>query len=150
MDETDKQLIAILSKNGRINNKDIAGQLSVSEGTVRNRIKKLVSSRILKISGLINSECNEEKQLVFLGVKIAVSRDLEKKAGEISALPGVHSVHIVTGRYDLIVEVWVETKSGMIDFLSKTLASVDEIVSTESFLAMKSINKWIPGVDIQN
>jgi DNA-binding Lrp family transcriptional regulator len=41
LDNLDKNIIEILNKDGRANNKDIAAVLSVSEGTIRNRINKL-------------------------------------------------------------------------------------------------------------
>lgn len=143
LDPLDKKLISILNRNGRENNSDIARELSISEGTVRNRIKKLTDSGILKVSGLLNPDTVPEKQLVFLGVKIAVSKDLRNLAEKISILEGVQAAYITTGRYDIIVEVWLNVKYGLIQFLSETLASIDGITSTESFLIMKSYNKWI-------
>ncbi|OGV52994.1 MAG: hypothetical protein A2017_09670 [Lentisphaerae bacterium GWF2_44_16] len=143
LDPLDKKLISILNRNGRENNSDIARELSISEGTVRNRIKKLTDSGILKVSGLLNPDTVPEKQLVFLGVKIAVSKDLRNLAEKISVLEGVQAAYITTGRYDIIVEVWLNVKYGLIQFLSETLASIDGITSTESFLIMKSYNKWI-------
>jgi Lrp/AsnC family transcriptional regulator for asnA, asnC and gidA len=143
LDELDKQIIAILNADGRENNNEIAKKLSVSEGTIRNRIKKLTSSEVLKVSGQISPDAEPEKQLVFLGIKIAVSRDLIATSEKISKLSEVQSSYITTGRYDLIVEAWVEVKYGLINFLSGPLAQIEGIVSTESFLIMKSSNKWV-------
>jgi hypothetical protein len=47
-----------------------------------------------------------------------------------------------------MVEVWIDAKGGLIEFLSKTLAKVEGIASTESFLVMKSFNKWLPRADL--
>jgi Lrp/AsnC family transcriptional regulator for asnA, asnC and gidA len=143
LDELDKQIIAILNADGRENNNEIAKKLSVSEGTIRNRIKKLTSAGILKVSGQINPDAEPEKQLVFLGVKIAVSKDLIATAEKISKLKEVQSAYITTGRYDIIVEAWVEVKYGLINFLSGPMARIEGIVSTESFLIMNSSNKWV-------
>ena len=148
MDELDNQIVKILNKDGRTNNKDIAKRLSVSEGTIRNRINKLLASGILKVSGLVNPDLAEEKQLMILGVNISASKDLFAIAQEISKLPGVHSAYIVTGRYDLMIETWLDTKYGLIKFLSESLASIDGITSTESFLVMKNYKKWVLDSDI--
>ena len=85
---------------------------------------------------------------MLLGVNIACSRDLAKKAAEIDRLAAVQSAYITAGRYDIMVEVWIDAKGGLIKFLSTTLASVKGITSTESFLVMKSFNKWIPQADL--
>ncbi|OGV39584.1 MAG: hypothetical protein A2020_02650 [Lentisphaerae bacterium GWF2_45_14] len=145
LDDTDKKIVGLLWENGRATNNDIAKKLSISEGTVRNRIKKLESSGFMKISGLINPDKVPDKQLVFLGIKVALSKDLAATAEKIAKLNNVKSVYISTGRYDIVVEAWVDVKYGLINFLSGSLASITGIVSTESFLIMKSFNRWLPG-----
>jgi Lrp/AsnC family transcriptional regulator for asnA, asnC and gidA len=141
-------MIRILNQDGRITNNDIAAQLNVSEGTVRNRIKKLSDAGLLKVAGLINPDDSPDKQLMLLGVNITSSKDLTKKAAELAKLPNVESAYIPAGRYDIMVEVWIDAKGGLIEFLSKTLAKVEGIASTESFLVMKSFNKWLPRADL--
>ena len=143
IDNIDKKIINILGKHGRINNKNIASQLFVSEGTIRNRIRKLTESGVLTVSGLINPNTVDDKQLVFLGIRISSSKDLEKKAEEVSELYRVQSACITSGRYDIMIEVWVDLKYGLIDFLSKQLTSIDGIDSTESFVVLKSYNKLV-------
>jgi Lrp/AsnC family transcriptional regulator for asnA, asnC and gidA len=64
-------------------------------------------------------------------------------ASEVSALPEVRSVAIVTGRYDLLVEVLVASNRGLIHFLSESLATVQGIQSSETFLLLKTYDKWI-------
>ncbi len=147
-DALDRRLIAALNRDGRITNKEIAALLKVSEGTVGNRIRKLTESGLLRVAGLIAPDNAPAMQLLLLGITIASSRELTRTAEAISRLNGVQAVHITAGRYDIMAEVWVDAKGGLIHFLSKTLAAVDGIASTESFLIMKSFNKWIPCSDL--
>lgn len=148
VDTVDRRIISLLNAEGRINNNEIAAKLGISEGTVRNRIRKLTEAGLLRVAGLIHPDDSPGKQLMLLGVNIACSRDLARKAAEIARLEGVQSAYITAGRYDIMVEVWLDTKGGLIRFLSKTLAAVKGISSTESFLIMKSFNKWIAQADL--
>jgi len=143
MDELDKRIIALLVEDGRMSNNEIARILEVSEGTVRNRIRKLTENHMVKVSGLVSPDAISEKQLFFLGVKVAVSKDLSIISEKLSQLQQVQSVYITTGRYDIIIEAWLPVKSGLIDFLCGPLASIGGIVSTETFLVMKSYGKWV-------
>lgn len=143
MDELDRRIIALLVEDGRMSNNEIARKLKISEGTVRNRIRKLVDSGMLKVSGLVSPDAVSEKQLFFLGIKVAVSKDLSIISEKISKLAQVQSAYITTGRYDIIIEVWLPVKSGLIDFLCGPLSSIGGIVSTETFLVMKSYGKWV-------
>lgn len=143
LDSTDQKIINCLKDDARINNKKIAHILGISEGTVRNRIKRLLEDGLLKLAGLISPDEDKEKQLVMLGVNLSASKDLQKKAEEISGFQDVKSTMITTGRFDLLVEVWVDVKYGLINFLNESLSKVDGVVSTESFIIMKSYDKWI-------
>lgn len=143
MDEMDQKIIAILTADGRAGNNTIARELGVSEGTIRNRVRKLCESGLLRVSAKINPESVPDRQLFLLGVKVSASKDLCKIAEAIAALNEVQSVCITTGRYDLIVELWLPVKHGLIDFINGPVVEIDGIVSTESFLAMKSLKKWV-------
>jgi Lrp/AsnC family transcriptional regulator for asnA, asnC and gidA len=52
-------------------------------------------------------------------------------------------VIIASGRYDLIVEVLVDSNKGIIKFLEDELARIKGVGKTETFLILKSFNKWI-------
>ncbi|MDD4317108.1 MAG: Lrp/AsnC family transcriptional regulator [Victivallaceae bacterium] len=146
MDDIDQKIVAALIADGRAGNNTIARQLDISEGTVRNRIRKLIDSGYLWVSAWINPEMVDNYQLFMLGVKVSASKDLTKIATAIAELKEVQSVCISTGRYDLLVEVWLPSKHGLIEFIDGPMIKIDGIVSTESFLAMKTFKKWLdPG-----
>jgi Lrp/AsnC family transcriptional regulator, regulator for asnA, asnC and gidA len=142
VDKVDWQIIRILEKNGRAQNKEIAEQVGVSEGTVRNRIKKLTDHAFLRVRGLTNPNDRTDEALVYMGIKISVNRDSMKVSDAVSRLACVKSVAVVTGRYDLLVEVYVEPYN-IIRFLSTELAKIDAIVSVESFIALHCVNKFV-------
>ena len=148
-DGTDRKIIAMLRDDGRMTNNEIARTLKISEGTVRNRIKKLTDDGAIRITGLVNPDFLPEKHLVLLEIKVAVSKDLTRIAEKISELPGVISVYIITGRMDIMAEVFVESKFGLIEFIGTHLASVDGIASTETHVIMKHYNKWIDSLQSQ-
>ena len=54
----DATSLAIINqlKDGRASYKKIAEELSLAEGTVRSRVKKLMDEGVLSISGLVNPE----------------------------------------------------------------------------------------------
>lgn len=143
LDELDRGIVQALRDDGRTNNSVIAAKLGVAEGTVRQRMRKLTDAGVVKVSALVNPEIISEHQLCMIGMKIAESKRLEACAEEVTRLPEVRSVAIVTGRYDLLVEVLVASNHGLIRFLSESLAQVPGIESSETFLLLKTYDKWI-------
>ena len=141
-DQTDWEIINILREGHQPNN-HIADVLGVSEGMVRRRIQRLKEAGILQIRALIDPDVLEHKQIAFIGVNVAESRLLEAKANELAALKDVQSVSLLSGRYDLLVEVLLDSNHGMVRFLTEELASIEGICRTESFLLLKSVNKRV-------
>lgn len=141
-DATDWKIIDILRKEYQSNNQ-IARQLGVSEGMIRRRIQKLREAGILKIRASINPDVLEDQQPAVIGVNVAESRLLDSKAKEIAELPNVLSVSIVSGRYDLLAEVLVDSNRGLVRFLTEELSQVKGISKTESFLLLKSVGKFV-------
>ncbi|TFG62436.1 MAG: Lrp/AsnC family transcriptional regulator [Spirochaetales bacterium] len=142
LDKLDWSIIGILEKNGRTPNNEIAKLIGVSEGTVRNRINKLTENDFLRIRGQTNPNERQDESFVYMGIKIAVNRDSMKVAQAIAKLNNVKAVSVVTGRYDLLVEVFVEPYN-IIKFLSTELSTIDSITAVESFIALHSENKYV-------
>ena len=131
------------ARTGAPANSAIGAELGVAEGTVRQRIKKLIDAGAFRVSGLVNPEILPDHQLCVIGLKVDESKQLETRARDVSRLAEVRSVAIVTGRYDLLVEVLVASNQGLIQFLSGSLAQVPGITSSETFLLLKTYDKWI-------
>ena len=143
LDDVDRGIIEALRADGRANNSVIAAQLGVAEGTVRLRVRKLTEAGVVRVSALVNPEIISEHQLCMIGLKVEETKRLEASALAVSELPEVRSVAIVTGRYDLLIEVLVDSNHGLIRFLSESLAKVSGIQSSETFLLLKTYGKWI-------
>lgn len=141
-DETDWKIIELV-RAGTVSNSAIAKHLQISEGTVRQRIKRMKDAGVLSFRGLIDPDVLVNRQLTLIGASITESRLLDTKAREISELENVLSVSITSGRFDLIIEVLVDSNHGLVDFLIRELSTVEGISKTESFLLLKTFSKFV-------
>ncbi len=142
IDETNIAIINHL-KDGRVPFKKIADALSISEGTVRSRVRRLVDEGVLEIRGLVDPEAVPEQSVVLIGVRVN-DMDLVKKGEEFSKLRGVTSVCVVTGRYDLMVTVLLSKNFTMLKFYTEEVSTLENIRSVESFVVYKSFNLKLP------
>lgn len=141
-DALDWKIIDLLRKE-HLNNNALARELDVSEGTIRQRVKRLKDAEILRVTGRINPDILEEQQLALIGIQVGEASKLEAKAREISRLPQVLSTSIVSGRYDVMAEVLVASNRGLVDFLTEHLSTVEGLQSSETFLLLKSYGKFV-------
>jgi Lrp/AsnC family transcriptional regulator for asnA, asnC and gidA len=144
IDEVNRKIIRQL-RNGRKSFEEIAKELSVSTNTVRSRVKKLMANGVLEITGVIDPEKIENHFLAIVGVKLK-NMNLAKKGEEFKKLRGVISVGIVTGQFDLVVTVLLNSSFNLIDFLTKEVSKIRDILSTETFVVYKNYNLKVPYV----
>ena len=142
LDETNLEIIKHL-RQGRKSFKKIAEELSLSENTVRSRVNKLTDEGILEIAGLVDPDALPGHQLVMVGVKLN-TMDLVIKGEEFSKLKGVVSVSVVTGRFDLILIVFLKEGFGLLEFYTNEVASLKDVQSVETFVVYKGYNLRVP------
>jgi len=80
LDRTDKEIIALLQKDGRMPSSEIAKQTGVSEATVRYRLKKLIDGKFIQIVAAGNP--------IMLGFGIVASISLYVENSKMDAIIG--------------------------------------------------------------
>ena len=142
LDDLDRKIIGELQKNGRVSYKDISKRLKVSDGTVRFRVGKMIRNNFLRIMASVNPFALENSILAVVAMQL--ERRTQKQTMEtISQLRGVVSVTNVTGRYDLLVEVFLDSQKELNKFLMDDLSRIGGINATETFVYLDAINKWV-------
>lgn len=142
MDDLNKGILREL-QDGRKSYKVIAEELDVTENTIRSRVRRMEESGVLEISGHVDADKMDDMQIIMIGIRTS-SMDYIAKGEEISRLPGVISVAVVTGRFDLIVTVELANDKQMLKFLKDQLSSVDSIEAIETFVIYKGFNLRVP------
>lgn len=143
LDSTDKELICELAEDGRRPVGQLGDHLQVSAPTVRARLKALGDTAVLRVAGLVDAFRTRGITTAIVGIRLDTYR-LEEKLEAIAALDQVHWAAVVTGRYDIMVEVIsTDGMAGLHRFLSEKLYKVGGIKTSESYVVMKSERKWI-------
>ncbi len=141
-DATDWEIIKLL-RNKQMTNSAVALELGVNEATIRQRIKKLKKSGILKVRAITNPDILENQLLVTILANLDSPDLLTIKAEEINNLNNVISVSIIAGQYDLMFEVLVASNKGLVKFITDELSTISGLSKTESVVTLKSYNKYI-------
>lgn len=142
IDETNITIIKHL-RQGRKSFKKIAEELSISENTVRARVNKLIAEGVLEISARVDPEAVPGHRVVMVGVKLQ-TMNLVKKGEEFIKLKGVVSVSVVTGRYDLLLVVLLNSSFDLLEFYTEEMAKVQDVQSVETFVVYKGYNLKVP------
>ena len=142
LDDLDNKIISQLQKDGRMSYKNIAKELGVSEGTIRFRSKRMIKHNILKITATINPFIFDNCIVAMVGMQLE-KRNHRKIMDQLEKIAGVISICNTTGGYDLMVEVFFDSRNDLNRFLIDDLSRIDGIRSTVTFVYLEARNKWI-------
>jgi Lrp/AsnC family transcriptional regulator for asnA, asnC and gidA len=140
LDETDLKIIETLRKDGRVAFAQIAEQLSVSPGMIRQRYNRLVDMGYLKVAAITNPLRMGLKTMAMIGVRVDGDKMLQV-AEQIAAFDEVVYIVIVSGRYDILAEVFCRDHAELLTFLTEKLSRVDGVRETESFMHLKIVKE---------
>jgi Lrp/AsnC family transcriptional regulator for asnA, asnC and gidA len=148
LDELGQQIITELQDDARRSFREIGRKLKVSEGTVRNRVKALVKSNMMRISAIPNPEqlglhfmC-----IMCIEVKVGTAEKVEKL---LVKSPNVYYLCGCTGTYDIIGLFIFHAPSEFDEFVKDVIANVPDIVRTTTFVVMHvSRSPWNNNFDI--
>ena len=140
LDETDLQIVEAIRKDGRVPFAQIAEQLNVSPGMIRQRYNRLVETGYLKVVAITNPLRMGLKTMAMIGIRTDGDKMLQV-ADQIAALDEVVYIVIVSGRFDILAEVFCRDHADLLRFLTEKLAKIKGVRETESFLHLKIVKE---------
>jgi DNA-binding Lrp family transcriptional regulator/CBS domain-containing protein len=140
LDSLDRQVIALLQRDGRTPNVEIARELGIAEGTVRKRLERLIDSGIIHVTAVANPGVLSNATPVFVGVEVDLQR-LEQVAATLAGMPEVLRVAIVAGEYDIMLEAVLPAIDRLLPFLRDRVGTIPGVKHTATFQVLE-LAKW--------
>jgi len=134
LDAIDQKIIAILRKDGRATNQELARRLGMAAATVSSRIRRLEAAKAMKVVAVTDFAALGYRVLIAVGVQVQ-GRPAEQVANEIARLPEVFSVHVVTGARDIETLVALHDFDELHSLLLRDFADIKGIRSIECGIA---------------
>jgi Lrp/AsnC family transcriptional regulator, regulator for asnA, asnC and gidA len=131
LDTFDHAIIQRLRHNGRIPFREIANELAVSEGTVRNRVNRLTEQGAMRIVAVTDPRKLGSPIDCVIGLEVDL-RQIHAVAARLTEFPELRYVGIATGPFDIIIAGDFVSEKHLLDFLSQTLASIDGTKRSET------------------
>ncbi|PAE08322.1 AsnC family transcriptional regulator [Terribacillus saccharophilus] len=137
IDELDRGIIRMLSKDGRLAFSEIASGLKVTEKTIRLRYKNLVQHNIIEVVGVVNP--------IALGLKAGAIIQIKTKQGTIkkvrealSTIKEVRYITMTSGHYQLLIQINVRSQEDIKDCMLKLdgiegITEINTIIQLENY-----------------
>jgi DNA-binding Lrp family transcriptional regulator len=137
MDDTDRQLIALLRDDARMPVVALAKQLRVARATVQNRIARLErEGMIVGYTVRLRPEAEAHRIRAIMGIEIEGHHGEEVRR-VLRGHPNVVALHTTNGRWDLMAELRADTLEAF-DKVLGAIRAIPGIAATETSILLST------------
>ena len=137
MDDTDRQLIALLRDNARASVASLAKVLRVSRGTVQNRLNKLeADGTIVGYTARLRPQAEAHRIRALMTVAVEGNR-IDQVLGSLRGDPAVSALHTTNGRWDIVAELQADSLASFDRVLGR-IRLLEGIANTETSLLLST------------
>ena len=139
--QEEMKVLQLVWEDSRVAPADAAVMLGMTEQAVREAIEKLEQEKVIVgYPALINwDKTPVEKVKAVIEVKVTPQRDMgfDAIAARIYRFDEVKAVYLMSGAYDLMLEVQADNLRTLASFVSQKLATIDNVQSTATHFVLK-------------
>ena len=137
MDDTDRQLLALLRDNARASVASLAKVLRVSRGTVQNRLQRLSADGTIVGYTVRLRPLAEAHQIRALMMVEVVGTRTDQVLAALRGDPAVSALHTTNGRWDIVAELRADSLESF-DRVLRRIRLLDGIANTDTSLLLST------------
>ncbi|WP_419910694.1 Lrp/AsnC family transcriptional regulator [Hoeflea sp.] len=140
-DRTDHKILALLSKNARMSNKELARAVELSPSSVHERTRRLFESGVL-------AGAHADVRLDLLGLSLRAllfvqmseheKTNLDAFVMDVLKIPEVRAAWMISGRFDAVVEIVTRDTNHLHRIVVEKFSSRDEIHRIETSIIFEN------------
>lgn len=148
VDDLDERIIRLLTTDARISNREVARILEVSEGTVRNRLKRLESTGAARIAAIVHPAAVGLALSAFVRISTtpAAARAVAQAA---AALEHVSFVALTTGRFNVVTLVVAKDRAELAEIVHNHMRKWQGVGAIETLEMIRATKHRLDVVRIQ-
>ncbi len=144
IDDLDLTILSELSEDAAISVPKLSKKIKVNPSVVYSRIKRLIKRKLIERFTIVVND----HELGY-GVKALTGINMDSKQRdnvieELFKISGVREIAEVTGRFDILVTMYAKSLDEMHKMVSVKIGRIDGVLSSESFIEMKTRSKSMP------
>ncbi len=144
IDDLDLTILSELSADASISVPKLSEKIKVNPSVVYSRIKRLVKKKLIQRFTIVVNDQELGYQVKALAGINMDSKKRDTIIDELFKIRGVREIAEVTGRFDILVTLYAHSLDEMHQIVSDKIGKIDGIISSESFIEMKTREKAMP------
>lgn len=144
LDNIDKKILKLLTKDARLSYREIARKLEISHANVASRIESMEKNGVIKGYTVVLDPEKFDLYPLCLQISIKPGADVAKIGQLISAFDEISMVSRITGECDLLVLALCQNKNDALKLMSNVsgIEGINRIDSHAVIEAIKLLPRW--------
>lgn len=146
IDDLDRKILQIITKNARIPFKDVAEVCGVSRAAVHQRVQKMYDNGVIIGSGYtVNAQMLGYQLCVYVGITLERASMYNQVLLELEKIPEIVESQYTLGPYSLLVKLYARDSKHLMDLLNSKIQEIDGVANTETLTSLDTqIHRPLP------
>ncbi len=146
IDNLDRHILEIISRNARIPFKDVAAECGVSRAAIHQRVQRMIDMNVITGSGYtIDPKVLGYRSCTYIGIKLEKGSLYKVVVPELEKIPEIVECHFTTGPYTMLVKLYARDNEHLMELVNSKIQEIKGVIATETLISLdESIKREIP------
>lgn len=144
LDSTDRRILTVLQKSGRISNADLSEKINLSPSACHRRVQQLEQAKYIKdYVALLDPRKVDRPTTIFVEITLSGQADelLDAFEREVALVPDVLECHLMAGAADYLLKVVAKDTDHFAQIHRRHLARLPGVAQMHSSFALRTVFK---------
>ncbi|WP_417682609.1 Lrp/AsnC ligand binding domain-containing protein [Roseibium sp.] len=142
LDRYDRQILDILSSDGRLPVTDLARRVGLSKTPCQTRLKRLQDEGYIQgFRAVLNPQKLGKEHVAFTEVTLSDTREAALKAfnAAVQKIPEIEQCHMIAGSFDYLLKVRTANMQSYRKILGETITALPHVSNTSTYVTMEAV-----------
>jgi Lrp/AsnC family transcriptional regulator for asnA, asnC and gidA len=146
IDNLDRKILDIITKNARIPYLEVARECNVSGAAIHQRVQRLIRTGVIKGSEFkVDPIMVGFRTCAYIGLFLDNPGKYREVIKKLADIPEVIECHYTTGNYSLFIKVYTHDNEHLREVLTEKVQAIPGVIRTETLISLEeSISRQIP------
>jgi Lrp/AsnC family transcriptional regulator for asnA, asnC and gidA len=146
IDELDKKILSLITKNARIPYLEVARECKVSGAAIHQRIQRLSKMGVITGSEFsISPKKIGFNTCAYVGIFLDSAHLYPEVVEKLKQVPEITQCHYITGGYSIFIKIYTRNNEDLKMLLVDKVQAISGISRTETFISLEeSFNRQLP------
>jgi Lrp/AsnC family transcriptional regulator for asnA, asnC and gidA len=146
IDQLDRKILQIITKNARMPFKDVAEECGVSRAAIHQRVQRLIDIDVITGSGYtVNPKMLGFQMCAYIGITLERGSMYKEVVLELEKIPEIVESQYTLGSYTILIKLYAKNDEHLMELLNGRIQEIPGVATTETLTSLdQRIKRTIP------